>query len=530
MDRPSDSLLPRIKRIAIVGTGPGGLTALKTFIEEGAFEEVRAFERRDDIGGVWYFDPSVAKEEVERYQKTRRGEYPFRSNEPRDDGGQKQRVYWPSPAYEGMVGNIARDLLAFSDFPWPKPTPSPSSTSALQNLEAHARGDGAKTRSSTQDVESEDAGLNMESLSDEDVDIFPTLLETIAYLKSYATHFNLLPHISLNSEVVSVRYREREDGYVGWEVKVKARVIDGAGESFTETISWWDAVVMAGCVYDNLAIPHIDGLESLPEEQVLHARYYRSPAFWAEKKILVLGNGNSSNDICAQSAPHAKTPIYRSIHHPSWYAYLPDERIIDVQPIKRLYMMPNDDKKIGAELEDGKILEDIDAIVLGTGYRYELPFLRIPSSDSQEDITVTPPDRRRILGLYKHFLHARLPTLGFISYEIVYTTFSAAQAQACVLARLYSGRLTLPSLEERVADEAKCVEEVGDNYLFHALPMYAKSGGEPGYGQWLREWAMSAPGGGSVGVQWDVRRRWLFKNLVKLKTEQMRRSKERAEY
>ena len=49
---PNDEL-PTIKRIAIVGAGPSGLTALKTFIQEGAFDEVRAFERRDEVGGVW---------------------------------------------------------------------------------------------------------------------------------------------------------------------------------------------------------------------------------------------------------------------------------------------------------------------------------------------------------------------------------------------------------------------------------------------------------------------------------------------
>ncbi|KDQ21800.1 hypothetical protein BOTBODRAFT_50347 [Botryobasidium botryosum FD-172 SS1] len=525
MQNPTDSTgLPKIKRIAIVGAGPGGLTAFKSFLEEGVFEEARAFERRDDIGGVWYLDPLIAKQEVDRYQETRRGEYPFRSTKPSDDG-QEERVHWPSPAYEGMMGNIPRDLIAFSDFPWPKPTSSSLSASEPQDIDADTGSDGAKNRNRIQDAENEDAELDMESLADEDVDIFPTLLETIAYIKSYAAHFNLLPHVSLNAEVVSVRYRKRDDGYVGWEVKVKTRAV---GEAPTEITSWWDAVVMAGGMCDSLAIPNIDGLEALPEEQVVHARHYRSPTSWTGKKILALGNGYSSIDICAQSAPLAKTPIYRSIHHPCFFACLPDERVIDVGPIKRLYIMPSDAEKIGAELEDGQILEDFDVVILGTGYRYEFPFLRIPSSDTQEDVPATPPDRRRILGLYKHFLHARYPTLGLISYEILFTTFSVAQAQACVLARLYSGRLALPSLEERVADEGKCIEEVGDDHLFHVIPRYMKSGGEPAYGQWLREWALSAPAGGSVGVQWDDKRRMVvYKNIVKLKTEQLRRSKGR---
>jgi dimethylaniline monooxygenase (N-oxide forming) len=38
-------------KIAIVGAGPGGLTALKELREVGA--DVTLFERRHDVGGLW---------------------------------------------------------------------------------------------------------------------------------------------------------------------------------------------------------------------------------------------------------------------------------------------------------------------------------------------------------------------------------------------------------------------------------------------------------------------------------------------
>src|SRR5258707_4040864 len=51
------------KRVAIVGAGPSGISALKAFIT-GLPEEARrtwqivVFEKRDDIGGIWY-DSSI---------------------------------------------------------------------------------------------------------------------------------------------------------------------------------------------------------------------------------------------------------------------------------------------------------------------------------------------------------------------------------------------------------------------------------------------------------------------------------------
>ena len=48
----------RIKRVAIVGGGTGGLAALKTFVydipkPDGQRWEIELFEQRDDLGGIW---------------------------------------------------------------------------------------------------------------------------------------------------------------------------------------------------------------------------------------------------------------------------------------------------------------------------------------------------------------------------------------------------------------------------------------------------------------------------------------------
>ena len=46
-----------MKKVAVIGAGPSGITAIKNFIDEGF--DVTAFERCNGVGGNWRFnDPS----------------------------------------------------------------------------------------------------------------------------------------------------------------------------------------------------------------------------------------------------------------------------------------------------------------------------------------------------------------------------------------------------------------------------------------------------------------------------------------
>lgn len=42
------------RRIAIIGSGPSGLSAIKALSDENVFDTIRLFERRDRVGGTWY--------------------------------------------------------------------------------------------------------------------------------------------------------------------------------------------------------------------------------------------------------------------------------------------------------------------------------------------------------------------------------------------------------------------------------------------------------------------------------------------
>ncbi|XP_046375796.2 flavin-containing monooxygenase 5-like isoform X1 [Haliotis rufescens] len=78
------------KRVAIVGAGISGLSAIKSCLEEGL--EPVCFEQYDNLGGVWHY--------TEEYRE-----------------GQGAR------AFDNLTTNISKEMFSFSDFPIPSHFP-----------------------------------------------------------------------------------------------------------------------------------------------------------------------------------------------------------------------------------------------------------------------------------------------------------------------------------------------------------------------------------------------------------------------
>ena len=80
----------KINRVAIIGAGPAGLTAVKCLREVGL--EAIAFEKDNHIGGLWHYDESKA------------------------DGG--------TIAYRSLKTNTSKKMTGFSDYPFPDEFPT----------------------------------------------------------------------------------------------------------------------------------------------------------------------------------------------------------------------------------------------------------------------------------------------------------------------------------------------------------------------------------------------------------------------
>ena len=74
------------KKVAVIGAGASGLTAIKCCLDEGLNPD--CFERTDYIGGLWHYTPDV-------------------------ENGQ-------SCVMKSTVINTSKEMMCYSDFPIPK--------------------------------------------------------------------------------------------------------------------------------------------------------------------------------------------------------------------------------------------------------------------------------------------------------------------------------------------------------------------------------------------------------------------------
>ncbi|KAK0191193.1 hypothetical protein F5146DRAFT_588348 [Armillaria mellea] len=342
------------------------------------------------------------------------------------EGDTKPR--WPSPSYPGLVGNVLPEYLSFSKFPFPEPPSTPDQP-------------------------------------------FPTLVETHDYLRAFAEPYLKNGAIRLNHEVT--RVEELSDG-AGWKV-----VFNDWNDEGAQRTEIWDAVVVTVGWYDNPAWPDTEGLSILKEKGLaIHAKWYRGPEPHAGKRALVIGNGNSSNDIASHLARGvAKEPVYRSIRRPALPTFpsLPDPRIVDVAPAIK-YSLDASTTKITATLKDGIVIEDIDVVLIGTGYKPIPSFVHVLDPTTKQVTPLMTEEIRphRIPGLHRYILYAHNPTLAFVLAMLCYTPFTISDLSSTWLSLAWGGEIAYPETAEgrlefektRLASIDKVLEDVTDPSSF----------------------------------------------------------------
>ncbi|CAL9341594.1 putative oxidoreductase CzcO [Streptomyces sp. enrichment culture] len=213
--------------------------------------------------------------------------------------------------------------------------------------------------------------------------------EVVAYLTAYANRLNA--DIRTSCRVTAVR---RTGDVLSVELE--------GGDRLSAR-----GVVAASGTFGRPHRPALPGLETFTG-RVLHAADYRSPAPFADRRVVVVGAGNSAVQIAAELAETARVTLAtrapvkfaaqrvlgRDLHF--WLA----RTGLDAAPLGRLLSRPPaqpvlDDGRYRAALAagrpdrrpmftcaDGAELvwpdgqrEGVDAIVLATGYRPDLPYL-----------------------------------------------------------------------------------------------------------------------------------------------------------
>lgn len=235
---------------------------------------------------------------------------------------------------------------------------------------------------------------------------------------------------------------------------------------------WWtepfDAVIVANGHYHVPYLPPIPSLSSYAAAHpgiITHSKSFRSPASYANKRVVVIGASISGPDIAHSLAVTGKTLgpvtcVVRGKYHPYFFDYaFQHPRIVRKHGISHF-----DAETSTVHFADGTTLEKPDAVIFGTGYTWTLPFLE--NEKSGVDIHIR---NNRLPGLYQHVFWRDDPSLCFVGAVAAGFTFKVFEWQAVLVARYLAGRITLPSKEEQARWEEERVKIKGDGVPFSAL-------------------------------------------------------------
>ncbi|XP_061174812.1 flavin-containing monooxygenase 5-like [Saccostrea echinata] len=406
------------KTVCVIGAGVSGLAAVKNSLDEGL--QPICFEKDDDVGGLWNYH-DVPKE----------GD--------------------PS-LYNSCSINTSKEMTCYSDFPIPKDFP---------NFMAHRH--------------------------------------FKSYLKLYAEHFGLMKYIKFKHIVERVEKADDFEDTGEWVITTKNL---SSGKVEKRKVNF--VMVCNGHLHEP-NIPKFKGLEKF-KGRVLHTHDYKDFRGFEGKRILMIGIGNSAADVACDLSRHAEHvyvstrsgtfviqraadqgrpfdhiavsrfrqglpwPLLRPfLYHGvnnryshSKYGLSPNTRfnggavtISDDLPNRIILGTINVKTDVERFTEDGAIfvdgtkLDNIDVVILGTGYNFSFPFL-------QEDVVKV---ENSFPYLYELVWPADLEPLTLAIIGLV-QPFGALppilEMQTRWVTRAFSEKCKLPSAAKRMKEvEAK---------------------------------------------------------------------------
>ncbi|KAI6149282.1 hypothetical protein BKA82DRAFT_4353296 [Pisolithus tinctorius] len=306
--------------------------------------------------------------------------------------------------------------------------------------------------------------------------LFPTHEYIERYHQDYATHYGLWPYIKLNHTVLS-------SSWVGtphaghWEMVVEDHNGDRIRRSF-------DHLVVAVGRYHEPHMVVFPGQEAWLENtkgglqrEILHSMWYRNPIWYVNRTVVVVGGGPSGVGIASQVLQYAHR-VYLSVRSP------PRE-----MPVGHVEMKPEISHFTSDDVvfTDGSTVQDVDMVLLATGYDLRLPFLEEggevivkPGSNETDGHSLTT-NLCYLFPLHKHIfsLSASYPTnaLAFIGLPNTVFIRSSDTAQSIYATSIIrNGSLLAPRAEllSELADSEEGLRRRGyDPYIGYKMVDYS---------------------------------------------------------
>ncbi|KAG0360504.1 flavin monooxygenase-like protein [Gamsiella multidivaricata] len=341
--------------------------------------------------------------------------------------------------------------------------------------------------------------------------------KVVQYFDLYAAHFKLVEHIRFRTKVVEVK--ELKDEKRRWLVRSHSLGAPTPPSSSTMATSEiqeevFDYVMMCTGHHSVPRYPSFPGMDASDPDaftgQQMHSHFYRSPDEFKNKKVVVVGLGNSAVDLAVELSMN-QSQVYLAIRSPIWVAprwlfgkpldyytlrfnyFLPfivlklmaaflfSLAVPDVHPLMRPKRRPFEAhttinsilperistgtvvpkpniKRIGpgkrVEFEDGTVVEEVDVIFWCTGYKISFPALHPEVlTDGHGDLS------KNQVWLWNYMLPPRHPNLAFIGlFQAVGALMPVAELQTRLLVQVWSGKSKLQ--EPIPTDPGKMDEEI----------------------------------------------------------------------
>lgn len=320
--------------------------------------------------------------------------------------------------------------------------------------------------------------------------------DVLDYVQKYSSKVGKKADVHFNDPIVDLRKKDNV-----WVAKDK------------DNQEWQSEYVVIATGHCNTPYwPPIPGLEQAKKEKgfITHSRWFDNPSGFENKEVLIVGMASSGVDLCIQilGVTDKVAVSVRNLKDETeslfgnYVTFKPEIAKIDPATHEVTFT-------------DGSSYTP-DVILFCTGYLYAYPFL------DEYNKTLKYPllhdQRLRLCNLYKNTFYLADPTLAVVAMDKQIVPMPYSEHQAAVIARVWDGKLELPSKETMTDLEQAKVSKKGDGLGFHQLP----SPEEVNFMKDLNEWAQEYPEG-FTPESWGPEKLQDRLNTPKIKGQEIKR-------
>eukprot|EP00058_Branchiostoma_floridae_P002734 XP_002588222.1 hypothetical protein BRAFLDRAFT_113828 [Branchiostoma floridae] len=311
----------------------------------------------------------------------------------------------------------------------------------------------------------------------------------IKYFRLYADNFGLMKYIRFGHHIDHVKPREDFQETGQWDVTYTDE------EKNETTTEMYDAVMVCTGhhVYPHYPRDSFPGIDDF-QGKTMHSHDYKDQHGFENKRVVIIGIGNSGGDIAVELSRHAKQ-VYLSTRRGTWvinrisegglpidiignrrllngvpsslkeaagrrqlnqrfdhalYGLQPEHNVFGQHPMVNddmpnriitgsLVIKPNIKRftKTGVIFDNDTVEDDIDIVVFATGYRFDFPFV---------DKSVMKVENNQV-NLYKYVFPPKLdpPTLSIIGLiQPLGAIMPISEMQCRWATRVFKGTTKLP--------------------------------------------------------------------------------------